>query len=462
MLYHPRLAPAGKVFQSTAETEGLEEQGWVNNPGKFPKRSARSLADLKEAYDAAEEEHHIWVSGGGCMPHSEKWEQVVARYQVARDAYEFRLRSTPAALTQANSAPSSSKKSPPIFETALSKFTIKATLGEGGTGNIYRVEDEDGTTWAVKCLRPAVVSRDRRKRFRNEIAFCSTDRHPHIIRIEESGVAEVSGARVPFYVMPEYASTLRQLMTDRIPHDQVLPLLEQVLSGLQVAHDAGVWHRDLKPENILYDAVSRKLVVADFGIAHFTEELLHTTIDTSDGDRLANFQYAAPEQRAFRQVDHRADIYALGVILNEMFTGEILQGTGPRTIVSVAPEFGYLDAIVERMVRQSPEDRPQSIAEVRAALKSTIISEIAASNGPFQPFDDSPVTTATGHAQTGSIKVKTEVASDRGNKWGCVRTAPLSDLPWCRRAKARSSTFQRIPADKRFWPRRSLHPRALR
>jgi serine/threonine protein kinase len=101
--------------------------------------------------------------------------------------------------------------------------------------------------------------------------------------------------------------------------------------------------------------------------------------ETSESDRLANFQYAAPEQRAFRQVDHRADIYALGVILNEMFTGEILQGTGPRTISSVAPAFGYLDAVVERMVRQSPEERFQSIAEVRVGLTIPGISEGVAS-----------------------------------------------------------------------------------
>jgi serine/threonine protein kinase len=389
-LYHPRLAPEGKIFQTAADTVGLAEKGWVETPAKFPKRSARSLAELKEDYDATEDEHHIWVAGGKCVPHSEKWEQVTARYQAARDAYEFALRNAQIAPPQPTPAPSSTKKSPLIFETALSKFTVEATIGEGGTGNVYRVQDEDGAIWAVKCLRPAVVSRDRRKRFRNEIAFCSTDRHPHIIRVEESGVAEIAGTRVPFYVMPAYASTLRQLMVDGIPHNQGLVLFDQVLSGLQVAHDAGVWHRDLKPENILYDATSKKLVVADFGIAHFAEELLHTTIQTADGDRLANFQYAAPEQRAYRQVDHRADIYALGVILNEMFTREILQGTGPRTIASVAPAFGYLDAVVERMVRQSPDDRPQSIAEVRAALNIPELSESVAATGSPKPSAPRP------------------------------------------------------------------------
>jgi serine/threonine protein kinase len=198
---------------------------------------------------------------------------------------------------------------------------LKGLLGQGGTGKVYKVEDEDGESWALKCLQPTAVSRERRKRFENEIAFCSTARHPNIIRIEDSRITEIADVRVPFYVMREYSSTLREMMRAGIPRDQILSLFHQLVSALEAAHEAGVWHRDLKPENILYDAVEKQLVVADFGIAHFAEAVLHTAIQTSDGDKLANFQYAAPEQRAFRAVDHRADIYALGLILNEMFTG---------------------------------------------------------------------------------------------------------------------------------------------
>jgi hypothetical protein len=83
---------------------------------------------------------------------------------------------------------------------------------------------------------------------------------------------------------------------------------------------------------------------------------------------LANFQYAAPEQRVLGTTDHRADIYALGLILNEMFTNQLLQGSGHKQIGDVAPEYAYLDALVDRMVRQSPAERPASIAKIRAAL----------------------------------------------------------------------------------------------
>ena len=106
-----------------------------------------------------------------------------------------------------------------------------------------------------------------------------------------------------------------------------------------------------------------------FGIAHFAEAELATLVVTKPKARLANFQYAAPEQRIKEsKVDHRSDIYALGLILNEMYTGEIIQGAGYRTIASVAPDFEYLDQLVEQMIQQNPESRPHSIDDVKKIL----------------------------------------------------------------------------------------------
>ena len=157
-------------------------------------------------------------------------------------------------------------------------------------------------------------------------------------------------------------------MTAGITPSDVLFWFLQLLAGIEAAHERQVWHRDLKPENLLCNASTRTLVVADFGIAHLAEPLLQTMIETHPRDRMANFQYAAPEQRSSGKVDQRADIYALGLFLNELFTGEVLQGTGHKQIATVAPDYGYLDALVERMVRQSPNDRPASVAEIREEL----------------------------------------------------------------------------------------------
>ena len=253
------------------------------------------------------------------------------------------------------------------FETTFSLYTETGFLGEGGAGRVYKVTDEEGRPFALKILHSA--STPQRKRFKNEIAFCSKKSSPHIVAVLDHGFSMVAEKACPFYLMPLYAGTLRSLLKTGLQHDVVLPYFSQILDGVEAAHLQEVVHRDLKPENILHDGSSNTLVIADFGIARFTEEALFTAVETRAQDRLANFLYAAPEQRIRgRDVGPRADIYALGLILNEMFTGEVLQGTGHKQIGSVAPQYAYLDALIDRMVRHSPDDRPTSIAEIKQEL----------------------------------------------------------------------------------------------
>jgi serine/threonine protein kinase len=225
-----------------------------------------------------------------------------------------------------------------LFETATNTYSAEDEIGQGGAGIVYRVHDDEGHRFALKCL-VATASLTRR-RFRNELSFCQQKQHRNIVQVVDSGVVRSGQEARPFYVMQVYDCTLRTLINSSIQHGHVLPLFDQVLSGVEAAHLKGVFHRDLKPENILYDRGSDCVVVADFGVAHFEEDELLTAVETKDQERLANFTYAAPEQRIRGQaVDHRADIFALGLILNEMFTRTVPLAPGYPLIAAEAPNY---------------------------------------------------------------------------------------------------------------------------
>ena len=165
-------------------------------------------------------------------------------------------------------------------------------------------------------------------------------------------------------------TTAFELFGGGISSAKALSIFSQIMDGVEAAHLQGVVHRDLKPENILYDRLTDRLAIADFGIAHFTEELAATAVETTPSQRLANFLYAAPEQRTRNQpVTARADIYALGLILNEMFTGLVPHGTYYRVIGDVANEFGFLDQLVVRMLSQDPGNRPANIGEIKGLIQ---------------------------------------------------------------------------------------------
>ncbi len=256
-----------------------------------------------------------------------------------------------------------------FFHTTFGNYTASEILGEGGSGRVYKVTDESGDIYALKLLHSSVAIREKLKRFKNELIFCQKNQHPNIISVVDHGVYINNGDSAPFYVMHLYNGSLRTMINARITPDRVLGYFGQLLDGVEAAHLQGIVHRDLKPENILIDPKTDHLVVADFGIARFREEQLYTAVETAPNERLANFEYAAPEQRRRGvAVDLRADIYSLGLILNEMYTGEVPWGTGYKVIASIAPEHSYLDEIVSIMLRQSPEDRPASIESIKQQL----------------------------------------------------------------------------------------------
>lgn len=256
-----------------------------------------------------------------------------------------------------------------VFETPFNQYTGTDILGEGGAGRVYKATDDNNNTYAIKRLHPEKATHKNLKRFKNEVDFCSRNRHANIIAVLDSGNVIDGKKDSPFYVMPLYTTSLKNLLEAGIPPERVLYYFSQLLDGIEAAHLLHVVHRDLKPENVLYDENQDRLLVADFGIAHFEVEDLYTAVETAHNDKLANFYYASPEQRTRgAKVGYPADIYALGLILNEMFTGLIPHGTRYKTIGDVAPEYGYLDDMVTEMLDQTVERRTNSIAEVKRQL----------------------------------------------------------------------------------------------
>jgi len=261
-------------------------------------------------------------------------------------------------------------KKPISFETTFGTYVVKELLGEGGAGRVYGGVDVDGAAIAIKVLAPDRVTADKRSRFKNEIAFLSRNKHRNIVSVLDHGIARGGEIDGPFYVMHRYHGNLRDLMREGLRPEFVLSVFSQILDGVEAAHLQGVVHRDIKPENILWQRDSNILAIADFGTARFTDDLVATLVETSPAQRLANFQYAAPEQRTHgKQVQATADIYALGLILNEMFTGTVPHGTEYRLITQVAPELAFMDEIVARMLRQAAEERPSSIADVKGLVQ---------------------------------------------------------------------------------------------
>jgi len=183
------------------------------------------------------------------------------------------------------------------FETMANSYKAVNKLEEGGAGCVYEVTDQESKTYALKLLSAGVVSTDKVKRFKNEMNFLSKNRNDNIVPVLDSGFITNNEKKLPFYVMPRYSQTLRTLITGKIQIDKVLLYFSQILDGVEALHLKSVWHRDLKPENVLYDENTDKLFIADLGVAHFEEENLYTSIETKPNSRLANFEYAAPEQR---------------------------------------------------------------------------------------------------------------------------------------------------------------------
>jgi len=256
------------------------------------------------------------------------------------------------------------------------RYRIIALLGRGGMGEVYRATDLTlGQSVALKFL-PEEASRDQRllERFHGEVRVARQVSHPNICRVYDIGEAEGS----PFISM-EYVDgeDLASLLTriGRLPSDKALDIARRICAGLAAAHDRGIIHRDLKPQNIMLNKRG-EVIIMDFGLAALAGQL--TAADAHSGTPA----YMAPEQLKGAEVSARSDIYALGLVLYELFTGrrpfeaktvrQMLDLQEAAHLTSMTSVAADIDPAVEKAVRRcldpDPAKRPPSALTVAAAL----------------------------------------------------------------------------------------------
>jgi len=280
----------------------------------------------------------------------------------------------------------------PILGKTIGRYVIDRFLGEGGMGRVYEAHHATlaNKRYAVKVLLgDAGATPSMRKRFAKEAESASRLVHPNVVGVIDYGATE---GGLPYIVMDFVdGRSIAEMIEDgpiAVPH--ALRLARAICDGLAYAHEAGVVHRDLKPANILVvhtsdgDDVPR---IADFGLAQTIED--NDVRLTSTGMAMGTPAYAAPEQMAGKRVDHRADLYALGMTLFEMLSGgELPFKGGPMDVATEkahreAPPFSEvcpsiaippaLEALVAGLLKRRAAERIASPIEVIAAIDQIVM-----------------------------------------------------------------------------------------
>ena len=261
------------------------------------------------------------------------------------------------------------------FSTAIAdRYLVEREIGRGGMSRIYLAQDiRHHRAVALKVLPPDIATAHGRTLFLREIQIAARLNHPNILPLHDSG--EAAGRL--FFVMPFVEEqTLRDVLRDRgtLPLAEAVSMVREIADALDFAHSRNVIHRDIKPGNILF--VAGHPVLADFGIA----QAMHAAQDETLSQELAfgTPAYMSPEQASGGKVDRRSDVYALGIVLREMLTGERSRerqhhqaGSGDsRGVLPTRPTkvpSGVLRAI-DRAVATNPADRFESAGAFARAV----------------------------------------------------------------------------------------------
>ncbi len=287
-----------------------------------------------------------------------------------------------------NVSPRSSGFVPPTVPELAAWFPqleVLELLGKGGMGAVYKARQPKLDRLVAIKILPHEISDDPSfvERFEREARTLARLNHPNIVSVYDFGeTAELC------YIVMEFidGANLRQALRDQpLAPAQALAIVPQICEALQFAHDEGIVHRDIKPENILIDKRGR-VKIADFGLAKLlgTEAADHSL--TATHQVMGTLRYMAPEQmQGSREVDHRADIYSLGVVFYELLTGELPLGKFPPPSEKVRVDV-RLDEIVLHALERDADRRYQHVSQVRADVEK--VTSTAGVKSPAVPIPE--------------------------------------------------------------------------
>ncbi len=275
-----------------------------------------------------------------------------------------------------------------MINKTISHYKILDKIGEGGMGEVYLAEDTKlDRKVALKFLpKEFTKDKDSRERFEREAKAAATLNHQNIVTIYEINEFEDQT-----YIAMEYVEgqTLKEKITSNpLPLTRALEITTQICEGLKCAHEAGIVHRDIKPQNIIINKDGR-VKILDFGLA----KLKGVTQLTKESSTLGTVHYMSPEQAKGLEVDHRTDIWSLGVVLYEVLSGQfpfrgdyeqaviysILNET-PESLSGVISEVpGEVENLLNKLLEKDPEQRPQNVSELIVNLKE-ILSKLKSQN----------------------------------------------------------------------------------
>ncbi len=257
-------------------------------------------------------------------------------------------------------------------------------LGQGGMGVVYKARQRHlNRLVAVKILPPSVGGDPAfAERFTREAQALAQLNHPNIVQVYDFGRTEEF-----FYFVMEYVDgvNLRALIREhKLEPEQALRIVPQICDALQFAHDEGIVHRDIKPENILIDKKGR-VKIADFGLAKLLGRAPEELSLTGTGQLMGTLGYMAPEQlQEAHAVDHRADIYSLGVVFYEMLTGKLPIGRFDPPSKKVHVDV-RLDEVVLRSLESEPSRRYQHASEIKEQVDRITHAGAAHADVAMQP-----------------------------------------------------------------------------